>query len=153
MPVGLPSTLNANDMQLSSLPQSWSEARLLLFGILIGLIPSLVNRWLDRKKSSLNNEQTTAQTRLVEANAQSLAIRDGIATGEGVSKMLTTLIEAGDTIKELQDRVFELEQESLRFGMAKISLKKAKALLDYHEIPFSEADQPDVKKLIEKSKG
>ena len=139
-------------MQLSPLPQSWSEARLLLFGILIGLIPSLINRWLDRKKSSLDNAETTAQTKLAEANAQSLAIRDGIATGEGVSKMLTTLIEAGDTIKQLQDRVFDLEQENLRFGMAKISLKKAKALLDYHEIPFSEADQPEIKKAMEKSK-
>jgi len=138
-------------MQLSPLPQSWSEARLLLFGILLGLIPSLVNRWLDRKKSSLDNAETTAQTRLAEANAQSVAIRDGIATGEGVSKMLTTLIEAGDTIKQLQDRVFDLEQENLRFGMTKISLKKAKALLDYHEIPFSEADQPEVRRLIERS--
>lgn len=64
--------------------------------------------------------------------------------------MLTTLIDAGDTIKQLQDRVFDLEQENLRFAMTKISLKKAKALLDYHEIPFSEADEPEVKKLIEK---
>jgi len=140
-------------MQLSPLPQTWSEARLLLFGIVLGLIPTLVTRWLDRKKSFLDNSETNARTKLAEANAQSVAIRDGIATGEGVSKMLTTLIEAGDTIKQLQDRVFELEQENLRFGMTKISLKKAKALLDYHEIPFSEADEPQVKKLIEKSKG
>lgn len=140
-------------MQTPPLPQSWAEARILIFGIVIGLIPQLITRWLDRKKSGLDNSETSARTRLAEANTQSLAIRDGIATGEGVSKMLTTLIEAGDTIKQLQDRVFDLEQENLRFGMTKISLKKAKALLDYHEIPFSEADQPEIKKLLEKSKG
>lgn len=137
-------------MQLSPLPQTWTEARLLIFGVVIGLIPDLIRRWLDRKKSSLDNTETSARTKLAEANAQSVAIRDGIATGEGVSKMLTTLIDAGDTIKQLQDRVFDLEQENLRFAMTKISLKKAKALLDYNEIPFSEADEPEVKKLIEK---
>lgn len=140
-------------MQLSPLPQTWSEVRLLIFGIVIGLIPTLVTRWLDRKKSSLENTETGARTRLAEANAQSLAIRDGIATGEGVSKMLTTLIEAGDTIKGLQGRVFELEQENIRFRLTKLSLKKAKALLDYHGIAYSEADQPEVKKLMENSKG
>lgn len=138
-------------MQLSPLPQNWPEARLLLFGIFIGLIPTLVNRWLDRKKSSLDNTETSARTRLAEANAQSVAVRDGIATGEGVSKMLTTLIDAGETIKELQDRVFELEQEAIRTRMVRLWLKKAKALLDYHEIPFSEADEPEVRKLMEKS--
>lgn len=140
-------------MQLSPLPQTWPEARLVLFGILIGLIPTLVNRWLDRKKSSLDNTETTARARLAEASAQSVAIRDGIATGEGVSKMLSTLIDAGDTIKGLQARVYELELEPIRHRMTKISLRKAKALLDYHGISFSEADEPEVKKLVEKSKG
>lgn len=135
-------------MQTSPLPQSWAEARILLFGIVIGLIPQLITRWLDRKKSFLDNTETNARTKLAEANAQSVAIRDGIATGEGVSKMLTTLIDAGDTIKELQARVFELEQDAIIFRITKLSLKKAKALLDYHEIPFSEADEPEVKKLI-----
>lgn len=139
-------------MLLSSLPQSWQDLRLLILGILIGLIPTLVNRWLDRKKSSLDNTEITARTRLAEANAQSLAVRDGIATGEGVSKMLATLIDAGDTIKELQDRVFELEQECIRNSIHKLSWLRAKALLDYYQIPFSEADQPEVKKLVEKSK-
>lgn len=139
-------------MQLSSLPQSWSDVRLLILGIAIGLIPTLVSRWLDRKKSFLDNTETSARTRLAEANAQSLAVRDGIATGEGVSKMLATLIDAGDTIKGLQDRVFELEQENIRNAIHKLSWLRAKALLDYHQIPFSEADQPEIKKLIEKSK-
>lgn len=139
-------------MQLSSLPQSWSEVRLLILGIAIGLIPTFINRWLDRKKSFLDNTETSARTRLAEANAQSVAVRDGIATGEGVSKMLATLIDAGDTIKGLQDRVFELEQESIRNSIHKLSLRKAKALLDYHQIPFSEADQPEIRELIEKSK-
>lgn len=135
-------------MQPSPLPQTWTEARLLIFGVVIGLIPDLIRRWLDRKKSSLDNTETSARTKLAEANAQSVAIRDGIATGEGVSKMLTTLIDAGDTIKQLQDRVFELEQDAIGSRITKLSLKKAKALLDYHEIPFSEADEPEVKKLI-----
>lgn len=139
-------------MQLSPLPQSWAEARFLLFGAIIGLIPQLIIRWLDRKKSFLDNTETSARAKLAEANAQSVAIRDGIATGEGVSKMLSTLIDAGDTIKELQGRVFELEQNAIGDKIVRLSLKKAKALLDYHGIPFSEADEPGVKKLIEKLK-
>lgn len=138
-------------MQTTPLPQTWAEARILLFGVVIGLIPQLITRWLDRKKSSLENAETTSRTRLAEATAQSVAIRDGIATGEGVSKMLTTLIDAGDTIKQLQDRVFQLEQGAIEDRITKLSLKKAKALLDYHGIPFSEADEPEMKKRIEKA--
>lgn len=140
-------------MQLSPLPQTWSEARLLIFGILIGLIPQLVTRWLDRKKTSIENKEAEARTDLHRATVDSVVIRDSIATGEGVSKMLSTLIDAGDTIKELQQRVFQLEQEAIGFSITKLSLKKAKALLDFHNIPFSDADEPEIKKLIEKSKG
>lgn len=136
-------------MQLSPLPQSWPEARLLIFGILIGLIPSLVNRWLDRKKTSIEHKEAEARTDLHRVTVDSVVIRDSIATGEGVSKMLATLIDAGDTIKQLQDRVFQLEQEALEDAMAKLHLKKAKALLDYHEIPFAEADQPEIRKIID----
>lgn len=138
-------------MQTSPLPQSWTEARLLIFGVLLGLIPTFVNRWLDRKKTGIEQREAEARTDLHRVTVDSVVIRDSIATGEGVSKMLATLIDAGDTIKQLQDRVFELEQEALEDAMAKLHLKKAKALLDYHEIPFAEADQPEVRRLIEKS--
>lgn len=128
------------------------EVRNLIIGILVGLIPTLVRHWLDRKKSSIEQGEASARTELARATAQSVAVRDGIATGEGVSKMLATLIDAGDTIKQLQGRVFQLEQEALEDAMAKLHLKKAKALLDYHEIPFAEADEPEIKKLIERPK-
>lgn len=45
-----------------------------------------------------------------------------------------------------------MEQQAIRNSIHKLSLRKAKALLDYHEIPFSEADEPEVKRLAEKSK-
>ena len=135
---------------LSSL--SWNDLLKTLLGALIGLIPWLVQTYRNRKKSDLEEREITARTTLARVSADSVVVRDSIATGEGVSKMLASLIDAGDTIKDLQDRVFELEQENIRMRILKLSMKKAKALLDFHQIPFSDADQPEIKKLIEGSK-
>ena len=129
-----------------------SDALKTLTGTVIGLIPWLVQTYRRRKKSDFEDRETAARIGLATVNIDRVVIRDSIATGEGVSKMLAQLIDAGDTIKDLQDRVFDLEQENIRLRITKLSLRKAKALLDYHEIPFSDAEEPQVRKLIDKSK-
>jgi len=124
----------------SQLP-TWSSVFTYLLGILTAVIPLLVRHWLDRKKISKEAEESEARADLTRASVTSLHIRDSIATGEGVSKMLATLIEAGDTIKDLQARVFELEQDAIAHRIARYDLRKAKGLLDAHGIKFSEADK------------
>ena len=131
-------------------PQSWSSLYSFISGLLLALIPYTVREYRDRKKSRLEDEETTARTALARANAQSVALRDSVAIGESVGKMLTDLIEAGDMLKEARDRIFDLEQRNIRYELTKLSLKKAKALLDYHQIPFSEADEPEMRKRIER---
>lgn len=42
----------------------------------------------------------------------SLRLRDELATGEGVGKMLNTLIEAGDQLREMQRRVIQAEADA-----------------------------------------
>lgn len=132
-------------------PQTWTTPLYsFVSGLLIALIPYLVREYRNRKRTCLQDEETTARTEMTRVSTQSTILRDNIAVGESIGKLLTDLIEAGDTIQKLQERVFELEQENIRFRITKISLKKAKALLDYHSIPFSEADEPEIKRLVER---
>jgi hypothetical protein len=133
-------------------PQIWTGLYSFVSGLLIALIPYAVREYRNRKKSYLEDTETAARTEMTKVNTQSVLLRDNIAIGEGIGKILTDLIEAGDTIRGLQARVFELEQENIRFRMTKLSLKKAMALLAFHEISFSEADQPEIKKLLDRSR-
>lgn len=139
-------------MQQSSAPQTWANVFTYLSGILTVVIPLLIKSWVDRKKSSLDNDETSARTELSRLSAQSLALHDNLATGESVGKMLGDLIEAGDTIGELQKRVFRLEQEKIGDDMLRLDLKKALALLAFNNVPFHHAEHPDVKRLIAKLK-
>lgn len=136
-------------MQLSPLPQTWSEARLLIFGILLGLIPTLVNRWLDRKKSAIEEAEAEARTDLARTNIRSAEFRDFAVVSEGAEKLLSALIQSGDTIHDLQKKIFELEQEKLGDDMLRLDLKKATALLAYNNVRFSEAEHKDVKQMIQ----
>lgn len=136
-------------MQLSPLPQTWSEARLLIFGVLIGLIPTLINRWLDRKKSAIEEAEAEARTDLTRTGIRSAEFRDFVTVSEGAGKLLSSLIQSGDTIHELQKKIFELEQEKLGDDMMRLDLKKATALLAYNNVRFSEAEHAEVKQMIQ----
>lgn len=120
-------------MQLSPTWQALREALPGVIGGLILAIPAYIKLWLDRKKPVIENDEAEARTQLARVSAQSMVIRDGIATGEGVSKMLASLVEAGDTIAELQKQVFDLEQGKLELKMARIQLKNLKGRLDQAE--------------------
>lgn len=137
-------------MQFSSPPNKWSDVLQLLIGTLIGLIPYLVTTYRNRKKSALENAETEARTKLAEVNVRSTELRDNLATGEGVQKLLSALIESGDIIRDLQTKNFRLEQDAMGRDMLWLDLQKAMALLAYHTIAFHEAEHPAVKKLIEK---
>lgn len=85
-----------------------------LIGVSIGLIPTLITRWLDRKKSFIEVREAETRTDLNIISARSTELRDDIATGEGVGRMLGNLIETGDQLYELQQQVFELKGRTLR---------------------------------------
>lgn len=137
-------------MQLFSSSSKLPEVFSFLSGVLLVLIPLLVRHWLDRKKRVIEDTEAAARTELTLANARSVEIRDNLAAGEGVGKLLSALIDAGDTIHELQSKNFRLEQDKMGQDMLWLDLQKASALLAYHSIPFHEAEHPAVKKLIEK---
>jgi hypothetical protein len=136
-------------MQLSPSPITWTEVFRLLIAASIGLIPFLVTSYRNRKKTDLENKEIEARAELARVNARSTEFRDSIAAGEGVGKLLSALIEAGDTIHELQGKNFQLEQDKLGEDMMRLDLKKAIALLAFHSIPFHTAEHHDVKKMVE----
>lgn len=121
-----------------------------LTGALVAVIIYLVKSYRERKKSDLENTETEARTELTRINARSVEFRDNLAAGEGVGKLLTALIDAGETINELQNKTFRLEQDKMGQDMLWLDLQKAMALLAYHGIAFHEAEHPAVKKMIEK---
>lgn len=134
---------------MESIPPLLADALKTLSGTLVGLIPYIVKTYRDRKKSDLEDTETAARTELAKANARSVEIRDNVAASEAVEKLLTALITSGDTIHDLQQKNFRLEQDNLGEDMLRLDLKKAMALLAYKNIPFCEAEHPEVKKMIE----
>lgn len=136
-------------MQISPAPNTWTEVFRLILAALIGLIPYLIKTYRERKKSDLENQELEARAELARTTARSTEFRDNIAAGEGVGKLLSALIEAGDTIHELQSKNFRLEQEKLGDDMLRLDLKKATALLAYHSIAFHTAEHVEVRKMIE----
>lgn len=136
-------------MQFSPAPSTWTEVFRLLLATFIGLIPYVVTTYRNRKKSDLENQESEARAELARTTARSTEFRDSIAAGEGVGKLLSALIEAGDTIHDLQSKNFRLEQEKLGDDMMRLDLKKATALLAYHTIPFHTAEHPEVRKMVE----
>lgn len=132
------------------IPPILADLLKVLSGALIPLIPWAVTTYRNRKKSALEERETEARTELAKVNARSLEIRDNLATGESVSKLLTSLIESGEMIHDLQNKNFRLEQDQLGIDMLWLDLQKAMALLAYNSVPFHNAEHPAVKKLIEK---
>lgn len=128
---------------------TWASLLQTLVGTLIGLIPYLVTVYRDRKKSAIDNEEAIARTDLTRTNIRSAELRDFVAVSEGAEKLLGTLIKSGDTIHELQKKIFDLEQEKLGDDMLRLDLKKATALLAYNNIRFSEAEHIEVRRMVQ----
>lgn len=111
-----------------------------LIGVSIGLIPTLVTRWLDSNKTRNEQQEIKARTELAIVNTRSVELRDDLAIGESVGDMLATLMQAGETISKQQRRIFELEQGEIELTMARADIKSLKGLLDAHGISYSEKD-------------
>lgn len=99
-------------LQQSPLPQSWREFIFLSLGSLVSLIPETIRRYRDRKKSALENAEKEAEVEQSHAEIASLRLRDGLATGEGVGRMITTMIETGDQLRDLQRRTIQAEADA-----------------------------------------
>lgn len=128
-------------MQLSPIPQSWSQLIYLAAGVLIGLIPEIYRRYANSKKLSLENTETEARVEKTQAEAVSIRLRDDIATGEAVGKMLATLMTAGDELRDQQKRISELELDRIELVMRREEVRRMKALLTLNGIPYSDADK------------
>jgi len=136
-------------MQNSTFSLTWTALLQTLSGTLIGLIPYAVQTYRNRKKSAIEDAEALARTDLTRTNIRSAEIQDFAAVSEGAGKLLTALITSGDTIHELQKKIFDLEQESLGDEMLRLDLKKATALLAYHNIRFAEAEHVEVRRMIQ----
>lgn len=135
-------------MQTSPFSLTWSGLLQALAGTLIGLIPYAVQTYRNRKRSDIEDAETQARTDLTRVNIRSAEFRDFAAMSEGAEKLLTALINSGDTIHELQKKIFDLEQDKLGEDMLRLDLKKATALLAYNNIRFSEAEHAEVRRLV-----
>lgn len=135
-------------MQTSSL-LTWTGLAQTLLGTLIGLIPYAVTTYRNRKKSAIEDAEAIARTDLTRTNIRSAELRDFVAVSEGAEKLLSSLIKSGDTIHELQKKIFDLEQEKLGDDMLRLDLKKATALLAYNNVRFAEAEHVEVRRMIQ----
>jgi hypothetical protein len=136
-------------MQNPSFSLTWSGLLQALAGTLIGLIPYAVQTYRNRKRSDIEDAETQARTDLTRVNIRGAEFRDFAAMSEGAEKLLTALINSGDTIHELQKKIFDLEQDKLGEDMLRLDLKKATALLAYNNIRFSEAEHAEVRRLVQ----
>lgn len=132
-------------MDTTSISSSWATVFSFIGGVSTVLIPLLVIRYLDRKKRWIEEREAAARTELALVNTRSVELRDDLAIGEGVGDMLTTLMQAGETISKQQRRIFELEQGEIELIMARADIKILKGLLDAHGISYSEKDLPRTK--------
>ena len=135
-------------MQTSSL-LTWTGLLQTLVGTVIGLIPYLITVYRDRKKSAIENEEALARTELTRTNIRSAELRDFVTVSEGAEKLLGSLIKSGDTIHELQKKIFDLEQEKIGDDMLRLDLRKASALLAYNNIRFADAEHIEVKRMLQ----
>lgn len=103
-------------------------------------IPSYVILYRNWKKSRIEERESEARTHLTLESVSSMRLRDDLAAGEGIGKMLTSMIETGENLTLLQRRIFELEQDQIELRMARKDVKQLKGLLDAHGISYAEKD-------------
>lgn len=110
-------------------------------GVISGLIPEFIRRYKNSKERALQERETVARIDNTEGSTRSLRVRDDLATGEAVGRMLGSLIEMGDKLSEFQDQQWEIEQLKTRLKLAQHFNKRLKGLLDAKGIAFSDADK------------
>lgn len=122
------------------------EVLAFLSGVVIA-IPSWISLYRNWKKSRIEERETEARTHLTLESVTSLRLRDDLAAGEGIGKMLTSMIETGENLSTLQKRIFDLEQDQIELSLARQDIKQMKGLLDAHGISYSEKDNARTREL------
>lgn len=103
-------------------------------------IPSYVSLYRNWKKSRIEEREAEARTHLTLESVTSMRLRDDLAAGEGIGKMLSSMIATGENLTVLQKRIFDLEQDQIELKMARKDIKQLKGLLDAHGISYAEKD-------------
>lgn len=116
-------------------------------------IPSYVTLYRNWKKSRIEEREAEARTQHTIESTASMRLRDDLATGEGIGKMLASMIETGENLSQLQKRMFELEQDQIELTMVRQDVKQLKGLLDAHGISYSEKDNARTAPLASKGIG
>lgn len=124
---------------------------LAFLGGLVIAIPSWVSAYKSYKKARIEDAEAKARTHLTVESTTSLRLRDELAAGEGIGKMLASMIETGESLSQLQKRMFELEQDQIELSMVRQDVKQLKGLLDAHGISYSEKD--NARTVPQKNKG
>lgn len=93
---------------------TWANVFSFISGNATVVIPLLVIRWLDSKKTRTEIHQTESQTQLNQVTVRSVELHDDLAIGESVGDMLGSLIHAGNQLGDLQQQVFDLKARTLR---------------------------------------
>lgn len=136
-----------------------------------GGLGAWLSAWFRRKHGP-------AEVRKIDAEARSITIRDDIALGDSVTRLIKEISQA--TVDAEQRRMGWLQREEelrsqIRFWRNKAeeldgnlidacdanvqlnarmkvkqdSLDKAAAIIHYHALSFSEVDMPEIKKLVD----
>lgn len=124
---------------------AWRDVLVYLAGVLTVGIPTAVKLYIEYRKAGIERAEAEARIEHTRESTESIRIRDSLATGEGVGRMLTSLIETGERFSEIQVRMFQLEQDQLELKMARQDIKQLKGLLDAHGIKYSEKDDARTK--------
>lgn len=119
-----------------------------------------------------------AEVRKIDAETRSIIVRDDIALGDSVARLIKEVAQAAIEADERRDAWLRREEElrtqirfwrnkaeeldgrlidacdsnvqlNARLKVKRAGLEKAAALIHYHSISFSEADLPEVKQLID----
>jgi hypothetical protein len=106
--------LNRDEMDTPLTSPTWANVFTFLSGVATGLILLLAKVWADSKKTRIEIVETASRAELNVVTARSTELRDDIATGEGVGRMLGNLIQTGDQLYDLQQQVFELKGRMMR---------------------------------------
>lgn len=104
-------------------------------GLATGVFIKLLDRWLLRQKRAVDAERTAAETRRIHAETD-------IEINKSVARSTVQIERMRLQLNAMQLR---LGQRDIELQLAQSDIKKLKALLDYHEIPYSEYDTKNLK--------
>lgn len=93
----------------------------------------------------LNRKRPQAEVHVTEAKATEITIRSHSLAGDAVIRMIERLEEMQQRFDEIRcerdELKMRLDTQEIDLRLTEMQKKKMKALLDYHEIKYSEFDE------------